>query len=138
MQEWADSFNGLYPSLNGPLMREMFPGMPEYRDGFLYLNENPGIGVDIDEALAARPCRSGSVHTQCSLPPGTRSARSGVPGCPRYTLCPLQSSMVPGACSHVEIRDVNVLSRLVTGDGIDIVGCRDVLVEHCFIRAADC
>lgn len=46
-------------------------------------------------------------------------------------------NIVPGACSHVEIRDVNVLSRLVTGDGIDIVGCRDVLVEHCFIRAAD-
>ena len=39
-------------------------------------------------------------------------------------------NIVPGACSHVEIRDVNVLSRLVTGDGIDIVGCRDVLVER--------
>ena len=46
-------------------------------------------------------------------------------------------NIVPGACTHVEIRDVNVLSRLVTGDGIDIVGCQDVLVEHCFIRAAD-
>ena len=46
-------------------------------------------------------------------------------------------NIVPGACRHVEIQDVNVLSRLVTGDGIDIVGCQDVLVEHCFIRAAD-
>lgn len=46
-------------------------------------------------------------------------------------------NICPGACSHVVIRDVNIMSRLVTGDGIDIVGCRDVLVEHCFIRSAD-
>lgn len=46
-------------------------------------------------------------------------------------------NIVPGACKHVVIRDVNILSRLVTGDGIDIVGCEDVLVEKVFIRACD-
>lgn len=45
--------------------------------------------------------------------------------------------IVPAACDHVVIRDVNSLSRLVTGDGIDITGCQDVLVEDCFIRASD-
>ncbi len=45
--------------------------------------------------------------------------------------------IVPAACDHVVIRDTNSLSRLVTGDGIDITGCQDVLIEDCFIRAAD-
>ena len=44
-------------------------------------------------------------------------------------------NLVPGACRNVSICDVNILSRLVTGDGIDIVGCenvrsRIVLSEH--------
>lgn len=34
-------------------MQEIFPGMPERRDGYLYLNDKPGIGVDINEELAA-------------------------------------------------------------------------------------
>ena len=38
-------------------------------------------------------------------------------------------NVVPGACRDVIIRDVNIMSRLVTGDGIDIVGCEEVLVE---------
>lgn len=46
-------------------------------------------------------------------------------------------NLVPGACRHVSINDVNILSRLVTGDGIDIVGCEDVTIENCFIRACD-
>lgn len=46
-------------------------------------------------------------------------------------------NVVPGACRDVIIRDVNIMSRLVTGDGIDIVGCEEVLVEDCFIRACD-
>lgn len=45
--------------------------------------------------------------------------------------------IVPAACTGVVIRDVNSLSRLVTGDGIDITGCQDVLIEDCFVRAAD-
>ncbi|MBN1442647.1 MAG: starvation-sensing protein RspA [Planctomycetes bacterium] len=34
--------------------REVFPGAPEIRDGMLWVNEAPGLGVDIDETLAAR------------------------------------------------------------------------------------
>jgi len=34
--------------------REVFPGCPEIRDGALWSNERPGLGVDIDERLAAK------------------------------------------------------------------------------------
>lgn len=33
--------------------REVFPGSPELHDGAMWCNERPGLGVDIDEALAA-------------------------------------------------------------------------------------
>lgn len=36
---------------------EVFPGCPQIRCGYAYLNENPGIGVDFDETKAAKyPC----------------------------------------------------------------------------------
>jgi mannonate dehydratase len=38
----------------GEAAREVFPGTPEIRDGRLWPNERPGLGVDIDEALAAK------------------------------------------------------------------------------------
>jgi mannonate dehydratase len=34
--------------------REVFPGCPEIRDGALWSNEQPGLGIDIDETLAAK------------------------------------------------------------------------------------
>jgi mannonate dehydratase len=34
--------------------REVFPGTPEVRDGMLWCNDKPGLGVDIDEELAAK------------------------------------------------------------------------------------
>jgi mannonate dehydratase len=40
--------------LFGDAMRAVFPGTPEVRDGALWCNEQPGFGVDIDEAAAAR------------------------------------------------------------------------------------
>ena len=33
--------------------REVFPGCPEIRDGYLWSNERPGLGVEVDEKLAA-------------------------------------------------------------------------------------
>ena len=32
----------------------MFPGLPEVRNGYMYANDGPGLGIDIDEVLAAR------------------------------------------------------------------------------------
>jgi mannonate dehydratase len=34
--------------------REVFPGCPEIKDGYMYANEAPGLGIDIDEKLAAK------------------------------------------------------------------------------------
>jgi mannonate dehydratase len=32
----------------------VFPGMPYVKDGYIYTNNKPGFGIDIDEALAKR------------------------------------------------------------------------------------
>jgi mannonate dehydratase len=37
-----------------PETRAVFPGCPDTRDGFMYANEAPGLGIDIDEKLAAK------------------------------------------------------------------------------------
>lgn len=36
------------------LRREMFPGCPELRKGYLYLNDKPGLGIDFNEELAEK------------------------------------------------------------------------------------
>jgi len=38
----------------GERTREVFPGCPETRDGMLWSNEQPGLGIDLDETVAAR------------------------------------------------------------------------------------
>jgi len=35
-------------------LREVFPGTPEVRDGMMWCNEKPGLGIDVDEKLAAK------------------------------------------------------------------------------------
>ncbi|MCB0072412.1 MAG: bifunctional D-altronate/D-mannonate dehydratase [Caldilineaceae bacterium] len=51
----------------------MFPGLPEVRDGYLYPNDKPGLGIDIDEKLAAEyPCQEiVEEWTQTRLPDGS-------------------------------------------------------------------
>ncbi|MGI6353220.1 MAG: enolase C-terminal domain-like protein [Armatimonadota bacterium] len=68
VQEWAGFLD---------VEREMFPGCPELRDGYVYPNDEPGWGMDIDEALAAKyPCPEGVLEwTQARLPDGS-------PACP--------------------------------------------------------
>lgn len=45
--------------------------------------------------------------------------------------------VVPAACDHVLIDNINVMSRIVTGDGIDVTSSRFVEIKNCFIRATD-
>jgi mannonate dehydratase len=35
-------------------LREVFPGAPQITGGYMYSNDKPGLGVDIDEAAAAK------------------------------------------------------------------------------------
>ena len=52
---------------------EVFPGLPELRRGYLYANDKPGLGIDVDEAAAAKyPCQdSVETWTQTRLPDGS-------------------------------------------------------------------
>ncbi|MEZ5401409.1 MAG: enolase C-terminal domain-like protein [Bryobacteraceae bacterium] len=36
------------------VVREVFPGAPEIRGGYMYSNGKPGLGIDLDEKLAAK------------------------------------------------------------------------------------
>lgn len=36
------------------ILQEMFPGTPEVRNGYMWANGEPGLGIDIDEKLAAK------------------------------------------------------------------------------------
>jgi mannonate dehydratase len=56
-----------------PVVYEVFPGTPEVRNGYMYPNDKPGLGIDIDEKLAARfPCNyEVEQWTQTRLPDGT-------------------------------------------------------------------
>lgn len=37
-----------------PVLQEIFPGCPTLKGGYMYVNEAPGLGVDINEKLAAK------------------------------------------------------------------------------------
>ena len=41
-------------NLFSPTVREVFPGAPEISGGYMYANDRPGLGIDIDEKAAAR------------------------------------------------------------------------------------
>ena len=36
------------------LVHEMLPGTPKLPDGYAYVNEAPGLGIDINEAMARK------------------------------------------------------------------------------------
>ncbi len=52
---------------------DVFPGCPELRKGYVYANDKPGLGIDIDEDLAKQfPCRPDLPSwTDCRRPDGT-------------------------------------------------------------------
>lgn len=70
---WAPNFGIQEWYQPSALDYEMFPGLPEVRDGYLYPNDRPGLGIEIDEQLAARyPCQEiVEQWTQARLPDGS-------------------------------------------------------------------
>ena len=70
---WAPNFGVQEWCRFNDLVYEMFPGTPEVRNGYLYPNEDPGLGIYIDEGLAAKhPCQDEVIQwTQTRLPDGT-------------------------------------------------------------------
>ena len=70
---WAPNF-GIQEWCRFPdVVYEMFPGTPEVRNGYMYPNDGPGLGIDLNEALAAKfPCEDEIIHwTQTRLPDGS-------------------------------------------------------------------
>ncbi|MEW6754147.1 MAG: enolase C-terminal domain-like protein [Candidatus Latescibacterota bacterium] len=70
---WAPNF-GVQEWCRFPdLVYEIFPGLPQVRNGYMYPNDRPGLGIDIDEKLAARyPCEDEVIGwTQTRLPDGS-------------------------------------------------------------------
>ena len=64
IQEWCRFSESVY---------EVFPGTPEVRDGYMYPNDKPGLGIEVNEKLAAKyPCTDEVVGwTQTRLPDGS-------------------------------------------------------------------
>ena len=77
VQEWSGTEppNFIIQELKGPreALLDVFPGLPEFRDGYVYANDKPGLGVDLDEAEALKyPCEKNVTKwTQTRLLDGT-------------------------------------------------------------------
>lgn len=70
---WAPNFGIQEWCRFNDLVYEMFPGLPEVRNGYMYPNDKPGLGIDIDEKLAAKYPPQDSVEqwTQTRWPDGS-------------------------------------------------------------------
>ena len=77
VQEWSgiEPPNFVIQELKGPhgALLEVFPGMLEFENGYVYANDKPGLGVDIDEKEAAKyPCeKTVTTWTQTRLRDGS-------------------------------------------------------------------
>jgi mannonate dehydratase len=70
---WAPNFGVQEWCRFDELVYEMFPGLPVVRNGYMYPNDKPGLGIDFDEKLAAKyPCKDEVDRwTQTRLPDGS-------------------------------------------------------------------
>ncbi len=70
---WAPNFGIQEWCRFNDLVYEMFPGLPVVRNGYMYPNDLPGLGIDFDEKLAAKyPCVDEvDWWTQTRLPDGS-------------------------------------------------------------------
>lgn len=63
VQEWSgiEPPNYVIQELKGPhgALLEVFPGLPTFKNGYVYANDKPGLGVDINEKEAKKyPCEN--------------------------------------------------------------------------------
>lgn len=63
VQEWSgiEPPNFVIQDLKGPkgALLDVFPGLPEFKNGYVYANDKPGLGVDINEEEAKKyPCEN--------------------------------------------------------------------------------
>jgi mannonate dehydratase len=76
IQEWSGIRppNAVIQGLKGRpgALLDVFPGLPELRDGHVHANDLPGLGIDLDETEAAKyPCDpSVTTWTQTRFPDG--------------------------------------------------------------------
>ena len=70
---WAPNFGIQEWCRFNELVYEMFPGLPEVRNGYMYPNDKPGLGIDIDEKLAAKYPAEDTIEfwTQTRWPDGS-------------------------------------------------------------------
>ena len=70
---WAQNFGIQEWCRFDSLVYDMFPGLPVVRNGYMYPSGKPGLGIDFDEALAAKypPVDEVDTWTQTRLPDGT-------------------------------------------------------------------
>jgi mannonate dehydratase len=70
---WAQNFGIQEWCRFDSLVYDMFPGLPVVRNGYMYPSGKPGLGIDFDEALAAKypPVDEVDFWTQTRLPDGT-------------------------------------------------------------------
>lgn len=77
VQEWSGTEppNIVIQEIRGPhnALLDVFPGLPELKNGFVYANEKPGLGVEFDDTLACKfPCQHGiTTWTQTRLRDGS-------------------------------------------------------------------
>ena len=70
---WSPAFGVQEWYRPSELEYEMFPGLPRVENGYLYPSDHPGLGIDIDERLAAEYPAADIVEewTQTRLPDGS-------------------------------------------------------------------
>lgn len=77
IQEWSGTEppNFILQELKGPrdALLSVFTGLPEHKHGYVYANDKPGLGIEINEAEAAKyPCEhTMTTWTQTRLIDGT-------------------------------------------------------------------
>ncbi|GAB4488262.1 MAG: hypothetical protein Fur0016_00490 [Anaerolineales bacterium] len=90
-------------------------------------------------------CGGGILDGGCvaGKPAGPRHKLLVVEGCQNVTIRdiiliqPESWMLVIGACRAVRIQNVREIGAVISSDGIDVVGSRDVLIENCCLRNND-